>query len=429
MIRTLPYSEEAERGLLGCILKDAQRVLDLCIEARMLAEWFYLPMHRTIAEVAIRLHVAAQAVDLITVTAALSDAGQLDAIGGHACLDRIMDDCGTPEHAGHYLAIVTEKAHLRRIIETCRKIEADATGPDAKPTEIGSRAEYAFAQIDGTGEEIKQPKDVLIEQITLWEQAQESGCVGVQTGYRVIDRFFGGLMEGALYYLSGMPGAGKTTFARNIAENVARRGHPVWFWSLEQTGGQVWGSIAATEAKESVFFLNQGNPRASVRNVFDAATRVMRLPITIDDRGQSPATLWTSARKAVTKHGCKLFILDYLQALREDSRHESDVIRQTQHSNAVRDIAKTLRVPVLVISALSNEGRLRGSGMLGYDAWAHIKLEQAEDFPQTGRVRVSFEKQRFGPLVGDEELILIGNEQRFVEPNGIDDYMSEEWGR
>jgi len=109
-------------------------------------------------------------------------------------------------------------------------------------------------------------------------------------------------------------------------------------------------------------------------------------------------------------------VLDYLQALRDDAgKTESDTIRQTLFSNCVRDIAKTLKVPVLVVSALNSDGKLRGSRMLGYDAWAHLQLRQSDSFIHDGEVNVSIEKQRFGPLAKDTSLYLIGSEQRFDE--------------
>jgi len=70
---------------------------------------------------------------------------------------------------------------------------------------------------------------------------------------------------------------------------------------------------------------------------------------------------------------------------------------------------------------LSRTGQLRGSGMLDYDAWAHIKLKQSDTFKEDGMVNVSFEKQRFGPLAYDTQLKLIGGEQRFVDPTYLED--------
>jgi len=49
--RVPPHSEDAERGVLGSILLEADRVLDICIERQLVAESFYLPTHRTIFDV------------------------------------------------------------------------------------------------------------------------------------------------------------------------------------------------------------------------------------------------------------------------------------------------------------------------------------------------------------------------------------------
>ncbi len=412
--RIPPYSEEAEKGLLGCILLDSLKSLEVCMDAHMKPEWFYLPAHRTIAEHMLTLNSSGRVVDIITIPERLSSHSQLDAVGGFGYIDHIIDATPTATHVSYYLEIVRTKYELRQVIDAARSAEQEAYQPDADPNEVRSKAEYALANLDTTTQN-RTASEILDAQCGMWEDARERGCVGVESGFEIIDKYFGGLIDGALYYLSGLPGSGKTTLARNVVENLAMNNIPVYFWSLEQTAEQIWGSIAARHAQQSVFLLNQGSERTNLTKLRESKKIVQNWPIHIDDQGQSPSTLWTSARKAVGKLGCRLLVLDYLQALRDDGSSDSDVIRQTNFSNCVRDIAKTLKVPVLVISALSNSGNLRGSGMLAYDAWGHIKLEQADDFTDTGRVVVNFEKQRFGPLVHNEYIYLIGSEQRFSE--------------
>ena len=43
--RIPPYSEDAERGVLGSALLDAGRVVDLAIERGLRPESFYVPAH------------------------------------------------------------------------------------------------------------------------------------------------------------------------------------------------------------------------------------------------------------------------------------------------------------------------------------------------------------------------------------------------
>lgn len=416
-MKTIPYSEEAEVGLIGCIMIDAEIALGHCVENGLRPEWFYVPAHRIIADGIFDMLSKVQVINLLTVADYLRDRDQLDSVGGYEALDLFIDRTPVASHVHHYLEGVRNKYELRRAIEVFRTGEARAMDPDASSDDVVSKADYDLSNLTETAmQTVRSGREVLDDQIPMWEEARDKGCIGVHTGFRIIDSYFGGLIPGGLYYLSGLPGAGKTTLARNILENVAMRGIPVYMWSLEQTAEQVWGSIAARHSRQSVFKLNQGSKHTDFDRLRKSADIVTQWPIHIDERGQTASSLWVSARRAVGKLKCKLLVLDYLQALRDESGSgDNDVVRQTNFSNCVRDIAKTLKVPVLVVSALSRNGELRGSAMLGYDAWAHLKLSQAEDFPTSGQVHVRFEKQRFGPLVEDESLYLKGNEQRFDE--------------
>ena len=72
--RVPPHSHEAEQGVIGCILLDADRVLDLCIERKLSVESFHIPVHRVLYEVLLDMSSAGDPVDQ----------GQPDAAGAAA---------------------------------------------------------------------------------------------------------------------------------------------------------------------------------------------------------------------------------------------------------------------------------------------------------------------------------------------------------
>ena len=79
-------------------------------------------------------------------------------------------------------------------------------------------------------------------------------------------------------------------------------------------------------------------------------------------------------------------------------------------------IVKELRLPMIVISTLSNVGTLRGSGQILFDVWAHAELTKHPDWSESNLVyRATVKKNRFGPNGGWEDMILLGNEQRFTD--------------
>ena len=115
--RVPPHSAEAERGVLGSILLDASRVLDLCA-ANGLSDplAFYIPAHRIVYEAMLKMSSASGAIDILTVAEVLRTAGTLDQVGGAAFLEQLVDTTPTAAHAEYYIGIVREKFLLRRIL-------------------------------------------------------------------------------------------------------------------------------------------------------------------------------------------------------------------------------------------------------------------------------------------------------------------------
>ena len=100
--RVPPYSEEAERGVLGSILLDSMKIMDLCIERQLIVESFYVPAHRIIFEALLDMSRRGMVIDVLTVAERLKAAGKLDDSGGAMCLDRLIDSTPTAAHAEYY---------------------------------------------------------------------------------------------------------------------------------------------------------------------------------------------------------------------------------------------------------------------------------------------------------------------------------------
>ena len=74
--RVPPHSEEAERGVLGSAMMDAERVLDLCVGRGLTADAFYVPSHQLVFRTLMEMQSQSRPVDLLTVTARLRGSPQ-----------------------------------------------------------------------------------------------------------------------------------------------------------------------------------------------------------------------------------------------------------------------------------------------------------------------------------------------------------------
>ena len=114
-----PHSVEAEQGVLGSMLQrhDGSEAIAEAT-AKIGAEYFYVPAHRTIFPAICDLWEAGQAIDLITITQVLRDRNLLDSVGGAAYVTHLATFVPTAAAVGHYINIVREKYILRSIVFT-----------------------------------------------------------------------------------------------------------------------------------------------------------------------------------------------------------------------------------------------------------------------------------------------------------------------
>ena len=218
--RVPPYSEEAERGVLGSILLDSMKIMDLCIERQLIVESFYVPAHRIIFEMLLDMSRRGMVIDVLTVAERLQAAGKLDDSGGAMCLDRLIDSTPTAAHAEYYIDIVRQKHLLRSIITCSREAENECYESQEGADLILSRTEQAFMDITENQHGFLKPwagavKDTMehIENILVTKR----GLSGLSTGFANIDRKLQGLRNGDMIVLAARPSMGKTSLAMNIA--------------------------------------------------------------------------------------------------------------------------------------------------------------------------------------------------------------------
>ena len=168
--------------------------------------------------------------------------------------------------------------------------------------------------------------------------------------------------------------------------------------------------------------------------ITDAAGRLANSSLHIDDSaGLSILQLTARARRMWQQHGIKLFVIDYLQLLHSTSRRAGENRQQeiAEISSGIKALAKTLGVPVIVLSQLNRElekdknrkprlSDLRESGSIEQDADLVGLLykpggvgEDTDDPESEARpVNLLIAKQRNGPT-GDVPLTFLKGYTRF----------------
>ncbi|MDY0145741.1 MAG: replicative DNA helicase [Kiritimatiellia bacterium] len=370
--RVPPHSEDAERAVLGCALQDASRILDLCIERQITVESFYVQTHQALFETMLALYSARKPVDLVTVVDRLRENRQLDGVGGEEELARLIDGTPTTAHADYYIQLVYENHLMRRIIDAARIVTEEVYKGEQEAESLLGFAEESFYALSEQRVSTERTFGKLIEdEMKEVEKliSEKKGITGLSTGFERIDEMLLGMQNSDLIVLAARPSMGKTSLALNIAENVALGARhqtpvPVAVFSLEMSGESLVRRMICCHAGVASQDLSRGKVGQEAHGKLIAAADTLRsAPIYLDDTaGLEALDLRARARRLKRKYGIRFIVVDYLQLMNFSKFAMEGRQRETAAiSQALKGMAKELKVPVLVLSQLSRAPETRDS--------------------------------------------------------------------
>ena len=441
LLRVPPYSEEAERGVLGSILLDPSRVLDLCTENGLSdPEAFYVPAHRTVYTALQKMTNGGRAIDLVTVMEYLRNNGQVDEIGGPEFLEKLVDATPTAAHAEYYIDIIRQKFLLRRTLDCVRDVEQRCYEQKDSADQILSVSEQKFLSIAGNKQGGRVSwKDAISATFGTIERILRGGVSGISTGFENLDKKMRGLRNGEMIVLAARPSMGKTSLAMNIVECLAL-GHdvagrklrggfeeyggkvPVAIFSLEMSQESLAMRMLCARAQIPAYQLEGGNlnPTETSSKFTKAASYLNQALMYVDDTGGLDVMeLRARARRMKKAYGIGLIMIDYLQLLNcREYAKQGRQLETSAISAQVKAMAKELNVPVIVLSQLSRapEQRvgektgkprlsdLRDSGAIEQDADVVMLLRRPCKYPDdkeaedTTLAIVDVAKHRNGPV-------------------------------
>lgn len=379
--RKLPFSLIAEQSLLGSILIDPASINEIADIIK--PDDFYITEHKQIYLAATELFMTNREIDVVTLIDTLVHKGIYSKSGGEDYIRTLADVVPTALNVKDYAKIVKEKSALRQLIEACGEINETAFSEQESASGIIELAEskiFAIAQGRDT-KNFRHIRDVLgsvynnLHELTVNPEAAS----GTPTGFSGLDRVLVGMGSSDLILVGARPGMGKTSFALNIATNVAQSTRKkVCVFSLEMSAEQLVTRILSSEALVDSHELRSGKLSGdSWEKIADASSRLAGCDILIDDTSGLTVTEMKAKLRRVDNLG--LVIVDYLQLMQSDRRIDNRVQEVAEISRSLKIMAKELSVPIICCAQLSRgpESRtdkkpmlsdLRDSGAIEQDA-------------------------------------------------------------
>ena len=438
--RTPPHDTVAEQGVLGCILLDPKENLPACIQKVKDESVFYDLRHQAIYSALVQMSESNTPIDLLILSHQLRTDGELDNIGGVAYLAELQDGVPSAANLEYYFDIVRDRALLRKVIHTCTKAIADAyEGSDEVESLIG---EVEQAVLDIQREQSISNNATIQEHVKnavgkIEQYFKDKGATtGIETGFTDFDRMTTGLHGGEMIVVAARPSMGKTSLAMNIVEHVAlEKGLPVGVFSLEMSADALVMRMICSLARINLRDMREGLLQTrEFPRIVDASGKLTNSGLHIDDTGGlSILQLKARARRMWQQHGIKLFVIDYMQLLHSTSRRAGENRQQeiAEISSGIKALAKSLGVPVIVLSQLNRElekdknrkprlSDLRESGSIEQDAdlvgllYKPGGVDEDTDDPDSEArpVNLLIAKQRNGPT-GDVPLTFLKGFTRF----------------
>ena len=385
LARQMPHNLEAEQAVLGAMLIDSDCIND--VMDKLQPEDFYIKQNREIFETIYTMFSYAKPIDGITVADEMQKNGVYDELTTRKYLAQLIEITPTSANVMEYVAIIRDKSLLRSLARAAGEIltqvqegggEATATLEAAEQKVFAIRRGRSAQEMVPIAQVIKPVLDDINEL-----SASKVGLRGISTGFSGLDAKIHGLGSSDLIILAARPGMGKSSFAMNIATNVARStGKTVAVFNLEMSKEQLVTRLLSSEGLVENTRLTTGRLSNSDWGKLTQAARSLKaMDMRLDDNPMLTVADMNAKCRRLDNLG--LVIIDYLQLISASGGKsyagESRQQAVTDISRMLKIMAKELNVPVLCLSQLSraNEKReekrpvisdLRDSGSIEQDA-------------------------------------------------------------
>ena len=387
----LPYSMQAEQSVLGAALLQADIIPELVELLR--PEMFYARQNGQIFAEMVRLFTAGQTVDFVTLLDAVTGEGVFEsADAAKVYLTGLAETVPSISNVQAYAKIVQEKYLVRQLMGAAKDIlEQSGEEPDADLLLESAEQKIYEIRSGRDTSALTSISSVIVDTLVNLQKIagpDRDKYAGIPTGFTYLDTVLTGMGRSDLIILAARPGMGKTSFALNIATNVAKNQKiPVAIFSLEMTKDQLTSRILSAEAGIDSQAFRTGKLKEEDWDDLARASEILHdAPIYMDDTSGITIPEVKAKIRRINQDPSRpdigLVIIDYLQLMTSGRRTENRVQEISDITRNLKIMAKELNVPVIALSQLSRSaekatGRsdhrpqlsdLRDSGSIEQDA-------------------------------------------------------------
>jgi len=266
---------------------------------------------------------------------------------------------------------------------------------------ISELQQQIIRNVDGYSQE-KGDTSTLVDEFRQYQEtyrekrARGGQLLGLSTGFQNLDDLIDGLRPEHLWVLGGYSSMGKTFAALNIVSNLIKQKQRTIFYSLEMSRVDIISRVLGIMTQENGSSIAKG---FGDTNAVEQAIKVIQESnFSVFNEKHDINQILLSMFEETLKSPVSLFVVDFLQLVKvKNSKSEYETT--TQAILELQKAAKRFKVPIIVLSQVSNESMrqsgdsllmgFKGSGGIAAAADLAIELVSGEDSIKTYREKLN----------------------------------------
>ncbi len=373
------YNLNIERAVLSTIIFDPAEYEE--IASQLKPEDFYHPFHQQLFAAMEELFRADTPIDEVFLREKLTAKKKFDEV---AFLDILGANPLSNTHA--YIKEIKAKAQKRALVSLATEIKKLTVEEDMPAVDVMDRVEsklYAITS-EGSTQDFRESEEMALSTVEYIKKMKERGnsmLIGVDTGFKELNRMTSGFGEGDLVIVAARPSMGKTAFTLNMALKALENGDGVAFFSLEMPAEQPVLRLLSAKTSIALQDLRVGNlTDEEWTRLSEAVDWLSSRKLFVDDEGSINIHQVRAKLRKLKAHHPEISVamIDYLQLMNSGSnkdRHQE----VSEISRGLKLLARELQIPIVALSQLNRslESRadkrpmlsdLRESGAIEQDA-------------------------------------------------------------
>ncbi len=283
----------------------------------------------------------------------------------------------TTDNIQYWINELISTSKARELFWVLRKYEATLSEygkKDIDDTLAGAVNDLSQIDLGRTKDEMEDGKQIGIQleeivaaKISRYTEINLTGKValeGLPTGFSRLDQLTLGYKPGDLIILAAQTGHGKTAFALQTAKTIAiDHSKSLLYINTEMSKEIVYQRLCGVVSGVPFYDIRQGNlTQEDQSRVSQAIKIIKKSPIThVYAPHLTPVRCVVMGKRAKIQKKVEMIIVDYIGRMEkhDPKLQEWQVLEQVAKS--MKLLAQELRIPVLVLAQLNEEGTLQGS--------------------------------------------------------------------